>query len=397
MLVPEDELTAAPELELARACPYRPNAQHVRVRDAARPVRMRLPSGMPVWAVAGHRGIRAVLADDRFSADRQRQGFPFAVDGQPGAFRRTMISMDGAEHRAARSAVAGEFTVRRVRQLRPRIDRIVHECLDALLAGPKPADLVRALALPVPSRVICEQLGVPYSDHDFFQTRSTTMLLRTATAPQRLRAIDELLAALETLIAEKEAAPSEDLLGRQIRKGREDGEYRRTALVRMAFLLLVAGHETTANMISLGALNLAERPLLAAALRADPARAPLLVEELLRRFTIAEFIPTRVATEDVHLDGERIAAGEVVVLLCNAADHDPAVFPGPRRGARDHLAFGHGPHQCLGQQLARTELEIVYTALATRLPGLRAAVPARRLRFKTDAEIYGIHEFPVTW
>lgn len=296
MPVPEDELTAAPELELARACPYRPNAQHVRVRDAARPVRMRLPSGMPVWAVAGHRGIRAVLADDRFSADRQRQGFPFPVDGQPGAFRRTMISMDGAEHRAARSAVAGEFTVRRVRRMRPRIERVVHECLDALLAGPKPADLVRALALPVPSRVICEQLGVPYSDHDFFQTRSTTMLLRTATAPQRLRAIDELLAALETLIVEKEAAPPDDLLGRQIRKGRQDGEYRRTSLVRMAFLLLVAGHETTANMISLGALKLARaqpRPLRLRRVRGARTSTPLAGRALERGTPYGESISFR--------------------------------------------------------------------------------------------------------
>ncbi|MFD7666482.1 cytochrome P450 [Streptomyces sp. NPDC059788] len=405
----ESQLTAttAPveELEIARGCPYAPNAQHVGFQQQGRPVKVSLANlapGAPVWAVSSHADIRTMLIDSRFSADRQKQGFPFQVDGQPGNFRRTMISMDGPEHRDVRRSVTAEFTLKRMKALQPRIQQIVDGCLDAMLAGPKPADLVSALSLPVPSLVICGQLGVPYEDHDFFQARSNKLLLRGASAEERLRALDELLEFLGGLIAEKETAPTDDLLGRQIVRLREEGTYRREDLARMAFLLLVAGHETTANMISLGAMVLMDRPEDADALRADPGKIPVAVEELLRYFTIAEFIPTRVATEDVELGGSLIKAGDVLVALCNVANRDPEVFPGGdeldmQRGARHQLAFGFGAHQCLGQNLARMELEIVYSTLLRRIPTLRSAIPTDELPFKHDADIYGIHEFPVVW
>jgi cytochrome P450 len=170
----------------------------------------------------------------------------------------------------------------------------------------------------------------------------------------------------------------------------------------LAFLLLVAGHETTANMISLGTMALLEHPEDARAIRADPAKAPMAVEELLRYFTIAEFVTSRVAKEDVELGGVVIRAGEGVVPLGNMANRDPEVFDRPdeldiERGARNHLAFGFGAHQCLGQNLARMELEIVFSTLVRRIPDLRPAVPLDTLPFKDDANIYGIHEFPVTW
>ncbi|MFH8746483.1 cytochrome P450 [Streptomyces rimosus] len=396
---------AAQELEIARACPYSPNAQHIAFQRQGRPVKVTLATlapGAPVWAVSNHADIRTMLNDARFSADRQQQGFPFQVDGQPGNFRRTMISMDGAEHREVRRSVTGEFTLKRMKALQPRIQQIVDDCIDTMLAGPKPADLVSALALPVPSLVICEQLGVPYEGHDFFQSRSHMLLLRGASAEERLRALDELIVFLGDLITEKEAEPTDDLLGRQIVKLREAGTYRHQDLARMAFLLLVAGHETTANMISLGTMALLDRPADAGALRADPSKLPVAVEELLRYFTIAEFIPTRVATEDVELGGSLIKAGDVLVALCNVANRDPSVFPAGdtldlQRGARHQLAFGFGAHQCLGQNLARMELEIVYSTLLRRIPTLRSAIPTGELPFKHDADIYGIHAFPVTW
>lgn len=393
------------QLEIARSCPYSPNAQHVEFQRAGRPVKVTLATlkpGAPVWAVSHHADIRTMLTDDRFSADREVQGFPFQVDGQPGNFRRTMISMDGPEHRDVRRAVTGEFTLKRITEMRPRIQRIVDDCIDAMLTGPKPADLVDALALPVPSLVICGQLGVPYQDHEFFQSRSHALLQRGISAEDRLRALDDLLDFLGELIARKEAAPTDDLLGRQIVKLREAGTYRREDLARMAFLLLVAGHETTANMISLGTMALLDRPDDAHFLRTDPRRIPVAVEEFLRYFTIAEFIPTRVATEDVELGGSPIEAGDVLVALCNTANRDPAVFPHGgvldiRHGTRNQLAFGYGAHVCLGQHLARLELEVVHETLLRRVPTLRSAVPTAELPFKKDADIYGIHEFPVTW
>jgi cytochrome P450 len=298
--------------------------------------------------------------------------------------------------------VVGEFTVRRMEALRPRIQQIVDGHLDLMLAGPRPADLVPALALPVPSLVICELLGVPYADHDFFQSRSSTLLRHSAPAAERERAADELTSYLDELVTGKEKAGADDLLGRQIAKRRADGPDGHDDLVGLAFLLLLAGHETTANMISLGTLALLEHPDDIEAIRQDPARTPGTVEELLRYFTIAELATSRVATQDAEIGGVLIRAGDGVVTLGNAANHDPDAFGQPDRldigrGARHHVAFGFGPHQCLGQNLARIELQIVFDTLFRRVPGLRLAAPVEDLPFKDDGTVYGLYSLPVTW
>jgi cytochrome P450 len=310
--------------------------------------------------------------------------------------------MDPPEHGPARRAVVGEFTVRRIAALRPRIQQIVDEHLDAMLDGPRPADLVRALALPVPSLVICELLGVPYDEHDFFQTHSAQLLNRRATEQERQHAALELAIYLDKLIRTKEQEPTDDLLGRQIAKQRDNGEVDHSALLGLAFLLLIAGHETTANMISLGTYMLLQHPEALTALREDPDKAANAVEELLRYFTIAEFAMARVTLEDVELGGTVIPAGSGVLMLANAGNRDPEVFEDAQRfdidrGARHHLAFGYGAHQCLGQNLARVELEIVFNTLFRRIPNLRLAVPADQLTFKDEATVYGMHELPVTW
>jgi cytochrome P450 len=245
-------------------------------------------------------------------------------------------------------------------------------------------------------------LGVPYDDHDFFQTHSARLLNRNASIQERQSATLELVVYLDKLVRAKEEDPGDDLLGRQILKQRESGEADHGALLGTAFLLLLAGHETTANMISLGTLMLLRHPDALAALREDPAKIPNAVEELLRYFTIAELAMVRVATEDVELGGTVIPAGEGVLTLANTGNRDPHVFEDANRfdidrGARNHLAFGYGPHQCLGQNLARVELEIVFETLFRRVPGLRLAVPAEELSFKDDATVYGMHELPVTW
>ncbi len=390
----------APALAYMRACPYAPPDEHRRIREEAPISRVTLPSGMTVWALSRHEDIRAMLADRRFSSDRSKPGYPRFLPGQAPLhpnFTGSLLTLDPPEHGPARRAVVGEFTVKRIAALRPRIQEIVDEHIDAMLAGPRPADLVRALSLPVPSLVICEQLGVPYADHDFFQARSSMLLSRTIDPESRARAIDELLDYLDELIAAKEKDPADDLLSRQLARSDD-----RERVKSLAFLLLVAGHETTANMISLGTMALLERPADARALRADPTKTPMAVEELLRYFTIAEFVTSRVAVEDVDMGGVVIRAGDGVIPLGNMANRDPEVFDRPdeldiERGARNHLAFGYGAHQCLGQNLARLELEIVFNTLLRRIPDLRPAVPLETLPFKDDASIYGIHEFPVTW
>ncbi|TNC21680.1 cytochrome P450 [Amycolatopsis alkalitolerans] len=357
-----------------------------------------LPNGNEVWALARHVLIRAMLTDPRFSSDRRNPGFPLLVERrQVTNFRASLIGMDPPEHGPARRAVVGEFTVKRMAALRPRIQEIVDEHLNALLAGPKPADLVQALSLPVPSLVICELLGVPYADHEFFQTRSSMLLRRTTQPEDRARAIDELRDYLAALIGRKETEPGDDLLTRQLSKTTD-----REELVSLAFLLLIAGHETTANMISLGTVALLEHPEALAALRDDPERIPDAIEELLRYFTIAEFATSRVAVEDVELGGVLIRKGEGVIALGNTANRDPDAFSHAddldlERGARHHIAFGFGAHQCLGQNLARMELQIVFDTLFRRVPGLRLAAPSGELPYKDDATVYGLYELPVTW
>ncbi|MGW0803493.1 cytochrome P450 [Nonomuraea sp. NPDC002799] len=395
---------SAETLQITRACPYAPPEQHLRLLREQPVTKVTLPSGSDAWVAARYEDIRTILSDPRFSADRRHPNAPRLSGERPGSspLPKMMLEMDPPEHGPARRAVVGEFTVRRMAALRPRIQQIVDEHLDAMLAGPRPADLVTALALPVPSLVICELLGVPYGDHDLFQTHSARLLDRTATPEQRRHASFELAVYLDKLIKAKEEDPTDDLLGRQVLKQRQNGGVDHGALLSLAFLLLIAGHETTANMISLGTYMLLRHPESLAALRADPDKTAGAVEELLRHFTIAEFAIARVAVEDVELGGAVIPAGAGVLTLANTGNRDPEVFEDAdrfdiERDARSHLAFGFGPHQCLGQSLARVELEIVFNSLFQRIPGLRLAVPAEELSFKDDATVYGMHELPVTW
>ncbi|QXV59857.1 cytochrome P450 [Amycolatopsis sp. TNS106] len=400
-----EETTAT--LPLARKCPFSPPPEYERLRRESPVSRVGLPSGQTAWALTRLEDIREMLSSPHFSSDRQSPSFPLMVARQirreDKPFRPSLIAMDPPEHSRARRDVVGEFTVKRMKALQPRIQQIVDEHLDALLAGPKPADLVQALSLPVPSLVICELLGVPYSDHEFFQSCSSRMLSREVTAEERMTAFESLENYLDELVTKKEAnATEDDLLGRQILKQREADHGEHSDLVGLAFLLLIAGHETTANMISLGTVTLLENPDQLAKIKADPGKTLAAIEELLRVFTIAETATSRFATADVEIGGTLIRAGEGVVGLSNAGNHDPDGFENPdtfdiERGARHHVAFGFGVHQCLGQNLARLELQIVFDTLFRRVPGLRIAVPVDELPFKHDSTIYGLHALPVTW
>jgi cytochrome P450 len=313
-----------------------------------------------------------------------------------------MIGMDGADHSRTRRSAIGEFTVKRLAALRPRIQEIVDEFVDEMLAREdRPVDLVQALSLPIPSLVICELLGVPYADHDFFQQRSGKLLSRSTGPEQRQAVVTELRAYLGGLIDAKTAEPADDLLSRLIAKQQEIGDPDREELVGMAFLLLVAGHETTANMISLGTVGFLENPEQLAAIKDDPAKIPMAVEEMLRYFSIADMV-TRVAAQDVEIGGVTVKAGEGVIASTMSANRDSGTFADAdkldiERGARHHVAFGYGPHQCLGQNLARQELEIVFETLFRRIPNLKLAASLEDIPFKDDGLVYGVHRLPVTW
>ena len=392
----------APRFPMTRAeqCPFDPPPELRRLQQEAPIARVTLLDGSTPWLVTRYADQRAVLADPRVSSDVGRPGYPSGMPraGQDGG--RSPISfilMDDPEHARLRRMVTGAFAIKRVAAMRPAIQRIVDDLIDAMLDGPKPVDLVEAFALPVPSLVICELLGVPYEDRDSFQRDSAQFMVRDQTLEEKIAAYTGLTSYLGRLVTARRAEPGDDILSDLAR----DEDLSIEELVGMAFLLLLAGHETTANMLALGAFALLEHPDQLAELRAGPDLMPGAVEELLRYLSVADIF-YRYAAEDIELGGETIAKGSTVVVSFLAANRDPRRFEHPdaldvRREARGHLAFGHGVHQCLGQQLARIEMRAGFAGLLRRFPDLRLAVPANEVRLRTDMNIYGVHELPVTW
>jgi pentalenic acid synthase len=309
--------------------------------------------------------------------------------------------MDPPEHGLYRRMVISEFTVRRLRSMRGDIERIARGLIDEMLAGDPPADLVSRFSLPVPSMVICRLLGLPYDDHEFFQDASRR-LLQSETAEESLAARQELADYLDRLVATRESLPGPGLIGRLVSTRLASGELEREDLVSMSILLLVAGHETTSSMISLGVITLLDHPEQLAALRADPGVMPSAVEELLRYLSIADLAGVRVATADIDVDGRTVRAGDGVIVSNSITNRDREAFDDPdtfdiHRSARHHLAFGYGVHQCLGQNLARVELEVALTALFGRIPTLRIALPIEELTLRPPSTIHGVNELPVIW
>lgn len=313
-----------------------------------------------------------------------------------------LLGEDDPEHQRQRRMMIPSFTLKRAGGLRPAIQRIVDGLLDTMIEQGPPADLVPAFALPVPSMVICDVLGVPYADHEFFEEQSRR-LLRGPTAADSQGARDRLEEYLGGLVDAKarQSEPGDGVLDDLVHQQLSQGTLERADVVSLAVILLVAGHETTANMISLGTFTLLQNPGRLAELRADPALLPAAVEELMRMLSIADGL-ARVALQDIEIDGTTIRAGEGVFFSTSVINRDPGQYEEPdaldfHRPTRHHVAFGFGIHQCLGQNLARAELEIALGTLLTRLPGLRLAAPAEKIPFKPGDTIQGMLELPVTW
>lgn len=385
---------------MARRPGFDPPAEFAALREESPVCPVSLRHGQQAHLVTRYDDVRAVLRDHRrFSSDPSRPGFPQlrpVVDRKaaPGSFLVT----DPPEHTRYRRLLTGEFTVRRMNALRPEVERITRERLAALRSGPRPADLVTGFALPVPSDVICLLLGVPVSDQEFFSTRSRAHLDRTLSAAQVRTALDELHAYLADLIRARRESPRDDLISRLVREpGLTDEE-----AVGMTVLLLVGGHETTANSIALSVLVLQRDRAQWEALVARPGLVDNAVEELLRYLSPVHQGVVRAVAGEATVGGTALGAGDGVIASLFAANRDPAAFPEPdrldlRRNARSHLAFGTGVHQCVGHLLARWEMRIALRLLVTELPTLRVAVPFEDVAFKFDAPIYGLRALPVTW
>ena len=375
----------------------------IRTIGGDRPVfRAELPDGRIVWLVSGYENVRQMIIDQRFSRalavapGRAQPGFEMSAAG-------SISGMDPPEHTRLRKLVASAFTARRVEALRPRVASIVNELIDAMADRPQPADLVAGFSLPLPAQVICEMLGVPAEDLGQFHAWSDTII------GDWQRDSDEIMTALAALygyfgrlIEIKRGRPADDLMSALIAARDEDDRLSEQELTVMCCTLLIGGHETTANQISLSLLLLFDHPGQVAKLRADPGLIPGAVEELLRYVRLGSLPPARVTKEDVQLGGVTIPAGETVIPLFGTANRDPSVFTDPdrlnvTRDAASHLTFGAGVHHCLGAQLARVELQEAFRGLIGRLPGLRLAVPASDLEFKPGMAIHSLRELPVLW
>ncbi|MEV0709477.1 cytochrome P450 [Nocardia aurea] len=393
-------------IEKSSACPFAP-APRISEMAAVKPLhRVRIWNGSTPWLVTGYTEFKALMADPRVSVDDRRPGFPHWNEGMLSTVNtrpRSVFTSDGEEHTRFRRMMTKPFTFKRVDALRPSIQQMTEEHIDRMLAGPKPADLVEALALPIPTLMISEMLGVPYEDHEFFQQHATVGVDRYATKEQAAAGRAGLARYLIDLIKVKLENPAEDVVSDLAERVRAE-EISMKEAAQLGTGLLIAGHETSANMISLGVLALLQNPEQFALLRDtdDPKLVANAVEELLRYLSIIQNGQRRVAIEDIEIAGETIRAGEGIIVDLAPANWDPAAFPDPEkldiaRPARHHVGFGFGVHQCVGQQLARVELQIVFETLVKRVPTLELAIPFDQVEFKHDRLAFGVYTLPVSW
>ncbi|MER5390282.1 cytochrome P450 [Saccharopolyspora sp. NPDC002686] len=366
--------------------------------------RVPTPFGPSAWMLTRHSDVRRMLGD----AETFRNGWgPEDLDGLTpdprqlsGDHSGNLLSLDPPDHTRLRRMLTPEFTVRRMRRLEPRIVEIVDQHLDAMARRGAPSDLVADFALPIPSLVICELLGVPADDQAEFQERTNRQLDTTLPQDEKVELARRSLAYMNELVARARREPGEDLIGMLIRD--HDDELTNAELVGIANLLLVAGHETTSNMLGLGTLALLRHPDQLALVRDDPESVPKAVEELLRWLSVVNGGSPRMATRDVEFEGCTIRRGDLVMFNLPAANRDPALIDDPdrldiTRETTPHLGFGHGIHHCLGAPLARMEMRIAFPALLQRFPNLHLAIPDVQVPFTTHQAIYGLENLPVAW
>ncbi|WP_020672212.1 cytochrome P450 family protein [Amycolatopsis nigrescens] len=379
-----------------------PHRVYRRLRERGSVHRLQYPTGLPGWVITGYAESRAALADPRLrkavaGSEKLLSEHGRAVSNAGQSLTNNMLNADPPDHTRLRKLVNKAFTPGATEKLRPRIEEITAGLLDDMAARDE-VDLMEAFAVPLPTTVICELLGVPFADRDEFRGWIITLL--TADSRDRPAAAREMTRYLTGLVQAKRERPADDLLSALVHARDEDDRLSERELVSTAFLLLVAGHETTVNLIGNGmhALLCDEKQL--DALLADPALIPAAVEEFLRYDGPVNLATTRYTGEPVVIDGTEIPAGEFVHIALTSANRDPAKFDEPDRLDFDresagHVAFGHGIHYCVGAPLARMEAEIAFSALLRRFPRLRPAGPATAPHWLSSGRIRGLTALPV--
>ena len=387
-------MTEAPTLPVhLRRNGYEPIPELAKLREEQPVSPAEMLNGGTGWLVTRYDDVRHVLSDVEHFSNRWE---PSETGGDGSGF---LLGYDPPDHTSLRKLLTGEFTVRRLRRLESRINAIIAEHLDRMEQAGPPTDLVESFALPIPSLVICELLGIPYADRADFQRRSNIRLDMSLPIEYRMEVEAEGLEYMAKLVAEQRRDPDEDMIGMLIRE-HGDGITDRE-LSGLADLLLLAGHETTSNMLGLGTLLLLRNPEQLAFAR-DPRNIDQAVEEMLRYLSIVRTVIPRLARKDVELGGQKISAGEVVICSVPAANRDPVLDPSAdefdvTRRISAHLAFGHGLHHCLGAPLARMEMRLAFPALFERFPTLRLAIPVEDVKYRAFSFVFGVAALPLEW
>ncbi|RSM69324.1 cytochrome P450 [Amycolatopsis sp. WAC 01375] len=389
---------------------YSPGSDLAERAHTGRPTRTDTTDfGVSAWVVTRHEDVRAVLGDAGLfsSAGLARHSTPSSSpdSAPPGEQRFTdaasfMVGQDPPEHTRLRRLLTPEFTMRRMRALEPRVRAVVDEVLDDMRETGSPADLVQGFALPIPSLVICELLGVPYSDRELFQHLSSVQLRQTTSKEEQTDAFIALRSYMSDLVDRHRVAPGDDLIGMLIRE--HDQDISHDELVGIALVLLIAGHETTANTLGAGTALLLEHPGQLAAVRDEPQRVDDAVEELLRFLTPVHSGLPRTVMTDTAVGGQEMRTGDLVMLSLPMANRDTDLVTAPddfdiARKPVPHVAFGHGIHHCIGAPLARMELRIALPALLRHFPGLRLDVDPADIDFRSMTAVHGVERLPVAW
>jgi cytochrome P450 len=385
---------------------------YARLRAEAPVWRATLRDRRTAWLVTRYEDVARMLKDDTFAKDKlnamdpeQRSKTPW-VPGFLKPLERNMLDLDDPDHVRLRALVSRAFTPRLIERLRGRIESLCEELLDAMERERKRkggTDLVAGYALPLPATVIAELLGVPAEDHAKFH-RWSNRLVSVSSGRDMLRALPAALSFvryLRKLVERRRADPEDDLITALIRAEEAGDKLSEDELLAMAFLLLVAGHETTVNLVASGTLALLEHPEQTERLRREPSLVKPAVEELLRYTSPVELVTERYARQDTEIGGRRIPRGGLVLAVLGSANRDERHFEDPdaldlARDPNRHLAFGRGGvHHCLGAPLARMEGQIALNALLRRFPGARLAMAPETLRWRRGLFLRGLERLPL--
>lgn len=390
-----------------RGCPFDPPARYAELRETDPVSRVSFtvkPTEHDGWLLTRIADVKAVLADQRFSKRNEllahviAPSFPIDTYDPPAAEPGAFNKMDAPGHTHYRTLLARHFTMRRQREMEPLVAKVAGECLDAMADTTGPVDLVEAYAAPLPSRVMCELVGLPEAERTEVLAHFAVIFSLTYTVESLTEAIVAVSGLFEKLVRDTMARPGDNLLGVLA----SDEKLTEQELVNILWVLVGGAFDTTTNMLALGTFALLNNPDQLAAFVDEPDLTDNAVEELLRYLTISHLGCSRAALADVEIGDTVIRAGETAVLGLGAANRDPRRFAEPdrldlRRAAQGHVAFGYGAHQCIGQNHARVVLKVGYRALFERFPSLRLAVPADRIVTNEHVQHYGVAALPVTW